>query len=167
MRAQFLALTFLVAANAPCAFAQVVGEFGPNIKTFASSNDVVGLIAKAKADRKDGQPLVSEPILQLAPYRANLEYRTAMAPAAVHETEAEMMYVIDGAGTIVTGGKLTEPKRTNAANLSGANIEGGTSQVINKGDFLIVPQNTPHQITPTGGTIILMTLHVPRTAAAP
>jgi mannose-6-phosphate isomerase-like protein (cupin superfamily) len=134
---------------------------------FTSSNDIVGLITKAKSDHKDNQALVSEPILQLAPYIANLEYRTAMAPAAVHETEAEVMYVIDGSGKIITGGKLTDPKRINAGNLSGANIEGGTSQTINKGDFLIVPQNTPHQITPTGDAIILMTLHVPRTAASP
>jgi mannose-6-phosphate isomerase-like protein (cupin superfamily) len=166
MRAHFLALTILVAAT-PCAFAQVVGESGPNIKTFATSNDVVGLIAKAKADRKENQPLVSEPILALAPYRANLEYRTAMAPAALHETEAEVMYVIEGAGTIVTGGKLTDEKRTNSANLTGTTIAGGTSQAIGKGDFLVVPQNTPHQITPTGAPIILMTLHVPRTVAAP
>ena len=167
MRAQLLALTLTVALGAPCAFAQVVGESGPNIKTFANSADVVGLIAKAKADRKEGQPLASEPILTLAPYKANLEYRTAMAPAALHETEAEVMYVIEGAGTIVTGGKLANEKRNNAENLSGTNIDGGTSQAISKGDFLVVPQNTPHQITPSGGApIILMTLHVPRTKTA-
>jgi mannose-6-phosphate isomerase-like protein (cupin superfamily) len=166
MRVHFLAATFLVAINASSALAQVVGESGPNVRTFTSSNDVLGLIAKLKTNRKDGQPLAFEPILQLAPYSATLEYRVAMAPAAVHETDAELMYVIDGSGTIVTGGKLTDPKRVNAANLSGANIEGGTSQTVNKGDFLIVPQNTPHQITPSGGAIILMTVKMPRTAAA-
>jgi len=86
--------------------------------------------------------------------------------SAVHETEAELMYVIDGSGTIVTGGKLTDPKRVNATNLSGANIEGGTSQAMNKGYFLVVPQNTPHQITPSGSPIILMTVKMPRTATA-
>jgi mannose-6-phosphate isomerase-like protein (cupin superfamily) len=166
MRLQMLATTFLMAMNASFAFGQSVGESGPNVRTFASSNDVLGLIAKAKADRKDGQPLVIEPILQLAPYTAALEYRTAMAPAALHEADAELMYVIDGSGTIVTGGKLTDPKRVNASNLSGANIEGGTSQTMNKGDFLVVPQNTPHQITPNGAPIILMTMKMPRTATA-
>ena len=78
----------------------------------------------------------------------------------------ELMYVIDGSGTIVTGGKLTDPKRVNATNLSGANIEDGTSQAMNKGDFLVVPQNTPHQITPSGSPIILMTVKMPRTATA-
>jgi mannose-6-phosphate isomerase-like protein (cupin superfamily) len=164
MRAQFLALTVLMTATATCAFAQ--SPTPPAPKLFSSSSDVVALIAKAKAERKEGQPMVAEPILLLAPYRASLEYRAALAPAALHETEAEMMYVIEGSGTIVTGGKLTEEKRTNAANLSGASIEGGQSQAISKGDFLIVPQNTPHQIAPGGGApIVLMTLHVPRTGS--
>jgi mannose-6-phosphate isomerase-like protein (cupin superfamily) len=163
MRAHFLALTVVMAATASGAFAQTPAP--APMKLFTSSSDVVGLIAKAKAERKEGQPMVAEPILLLAPYRASLEYRAALAPAALHETEAEMMYVIEGSGTIVTGGKLTEEKRTNAANLSGASIEGGQSQAITKGDFLIVPQNTPHQIAPGGGApIVLMTLHVSRTA---
>jgi mannose-6-phosphate isomerase-like protein (cupin superfamily) len=163
MRAPFLAMTILLSVCVPSAFAQVVGQSGPNIKTFATSKDVQAMIEKAKADRKEGQPMVSAPILALAPYRAALEYRAAMAPAALHETEAEVMYVIEGTGTIVTGGKLTDEKRNNPENLSGSNIAGGTSQAISKGDFLVVPQNTPHQITPGGGApIVLMTLHIPR-----
>ena len=135
----------------------------PPMKTFTSSSEVVGLIAKAKADRKGDAPLTAEPILSLAPYRAQLEYRTAVSPAAVHEKDSEMMYVIEGSGTIVTGGKLVDEKRNNAANLGGSSITGGKSQAITKGDFLIVPENTPHQITPSGGApIVLMTLHVPR-----
>jgi hypothetical protein len=106
MRALFPAMTVLamtMLAYAPCALAQVVGETGPNVKLFANSKDVLALIDKVKADRKEGQPLISAPIIALAPYRAMLEYRSAKAPAALHETEAEMMYVIEGAGTIVTG----------------------------------------------------------------
>jgi quercetin dioxygenase-like cupin family protein len=57
-------------------------------------------------------------------------------------------------------------KRTNAENLSGTAIEGGTSQPMAKGDFLIVPENTPHWFSSIDGTLVLMTLHVPRTSAA-
>jgi mannose-6-phosphate isomerase-like protein (cupin superfamily) len=36
-----------------------------------------------------------------------------------------------------------------------------------KGDTLIVPNNTPHQVVPTGGApIVLMTVHVPMPAPA-
>ncbi len=90
------------------------------------------------------QPLVAEHILQLAPYNVNLEYRTAVGPAAVHEHEAEIFYVIDGAATMITGGKLVNEKRANAENLNGTGVEGGMSRSIAKGDFIVVPENTPH-----------------------
>jgi mannose-6-phosphate isomerase-like protein (cupin superfamily) len=73
-------------------------------KLFSSASDVMALIAKAKGERKEGQPTVSERILSLAPYNANLEYRPSVGPAAIHETEAEVFYVIDGSATMVTGG---------------------------------------------------------------
>src|SRR5579863_2306070 len=131
-------------------------------KTFSSAADVQALIAKARSERKEGQPMVAERILQLAPYNANLEYRASVGPAAIHEKEAEVFYVIDGTATMVTGGKLKEEKRTNPENLSGTGIEGGESRTVAKGDFIIVPENTPHWFSKIDGVLVLMTLHVPR-----
>ena len=131
-------------------------------KTYTSADEIKSLMAKAKSERKGDAPLVTEQILTLAPYNANLEYRGAVGPAAVHEKEAEMFYVIDGSATLVTGGKLTEEKRTNAENLTGTGIEGGTPRAVSKGDFIIVPENTPHWFSAINGTVVLMSLHVPR-----
>jgi mannose-6-phosphate isomerase-like protein (cupin superfamily) len=133
-------------------------------KTFSSAADVEALLAKAKSQRKD-QPLISENILQLAPYSANLEYRASVGPAAVHEKEAELFYVIEGSATMMTGGKLVNEKR-NGANLTGTAIEGGMSRKVAKGDFIIVPENTPHWFSAIDGTVVLMTLHVPRPVPA-
>ena|SRR5580765_2913132 len=131
-------------------------------KTFVSAADVTALMAKAKATRKPDQANLVQPLLQLAPYSANLEYRAGVANAAVHEKEAEMFYVVDGAGTLVTGGKLTAENRTNAENLSGSGIEGGKSQRVAKGDFIMVPENTPHWFSAIEGTLTLMSIHLPR-----
>jgi len=133
-------------------------------KTFASAADVAALIAKAKSDRKQDQANFIQQILTLAPYNANLEYRGAVGPAAVHEKEAEMFFVIDGSGTLVTGGKLVGETRTNAENLSGTAIEGGTTRNVAKGDYFIVPEGAPHWFSKINGTLVLMSLHVPRTA---
>ena len=133
-------------------------------KTFASAADVAALIAKAKAERKQDQANFIQQILTLAPYNANLEYRGAVGPAAVHEKEAEMFFVIDGSGTLVTGGKLVGETRTNAENLSGTAIDGGTSRNVAKGDYFIVPEGAPHWFSKINGTLVLMSLHVPRTA---
>jgi mannose-6-phosphate isomerase-like protein (cupin superfamily) len=160
MRATVASLALVIAAGA--AWSQ---QPAPATKTYSSAADVVALIAKAKAEHKDGQPLVVERILQLAPYGANLEYRASVGAASVHEKEAELFYVIDGSATLVTGGKLVNEKRTNAENLTGTGIEGGKSQAVAKGDFIIVPENTPHWYSSIEGTLVLMSLHVPRTGA--
>jgi len=132
------------------------------MKLYSSAADVQALLAKAKNERKEGQVMVAEPILSLAPYATNLEYRPVEGAVAVHEKEAELVYVIDGGGTLTTGGTVLGEKRTNAANLSGTAIDGGTIQTIAKGDFTIIPEGTPHQFKPAGGPLVMMTMHVPR-----
>jgi mannose-6-phosphate isomerase-like protein (cupin superfamily) len=166
MRAIVISVVLILAAGVVLAQQPAVPSPDTAIKTFASSADVAALLAKAKSERKEGQGLVSERILQLAPYNANLEYRASVANAAVHEREAEVFYVIEGSATMMTGGKLVNETRTNADNLTGTAIEGGQSRAVAKGDFIIVPENTPHWFSAINGTIVLMTLHVPRPVPA-
>jgi mannose-6-phosphate isomerase-like protein (cupin superfamily) len=140
----------------------------PAPKLFAASADVAALIANAKKERKPDQANFVQPILQLAPYNANLEYRVAgiNANASVHEREAEMFYVIEGAGTLVTGGKLQNERRTNPENLSGSGIEGGTRKRVSKGDYIMVPEGVPHWFGEIDGALVLMSIHLPHTPAA-
>jgi mannose-6-phosphate isomerase-like protein (cupin superfamily) len=134
-------------------------------RTYLSAADVTAMMAKAKAERKDTQALMAQSMIQLAPYNVSLEYRAAVANAAVHETEAELFYVVDGSATLVTGGKLTAESRTNAENLSGSGIEGGTPRHVAKGDFIMVPEGTPHWFSAIDGTVVLMSLHLPHRPA--
>ena len=105
--------------------------------------------------------MVLEPLLSVAPYRANLEYRAMVGNAAVHVHEDKFFYVIDGSGTFVTGGKLAHPVQTNADNLTGDAIIGGRSVPVKKGDFFVVPANTPHWFSSIQGEIADFSLHVP------
>jgi len=154
-----LAAALAVAQPAP----QAAPQTSPKpTKTFTSAADVTALIAKAKAERKEAQPTVAEPILELGSYDGHLEYRAAVGNAAVHEHEAELFYVIDGSATLTTGGKLVNEKRTDAANLNGSAIEGGAPRAISKGDWILVPENTPHWFSPIHGVLVLFSMHVPR-----
>jgi mannose-6-phosphate isomerase-like protein (cupin superfamily) len=155
----FISLTAALNAQQPAA-----APAAPAMTLFASSADVAALTAKAKATIKPGQPLLAQPIVVAGAYRGSLEYRAGTAPASVHETEAELFYVIDGSATIVTGGTLTEERRTNPENLTGTGIAGGTPRRITKGDFVLVPDHTPHWINGVEGVITLMSVHIPKTA---
>jgi mannose-6-phosphate isomerase-like protein (cupin superfamily) len=161
MRALLPTVLFLVAASP--AFAQAPATPPPAPKLFAAAADVTALIANAKKERKPDQANFVQPILQLAPYNANLEYRVAgvNANASVHEREAEMFFVIEGAGTLVTGGKLHEERRTNPENLSGSSIDGGTRKRVAKGDFVMVPEGVPHWFGEIDGALVLMSIHLP------
>jgi mannose-6-phosphate isomerase-like protein (cupin superfamily) len=161
MRAKLTSLALMLITAA--AVAQQPGKQAPQPdKTYTSAKEVVAMMAKAKSERKQDQANFIQALLRLAPYTANLEYRAVVGPAATHEKEAEMFFVMDGGGTLVTGGKLVGETRTNAENLSGTAINGGKSQAVAKGDFFIVPENTPHWFSKLDGTLVLMSLHVPR-----
>ena len=76
-----LSFAIVLSCTAMAAAAQQAAPPAPSaatLKTFASSADVAALAAKAKADRKPDQALVAQPLLQLAPYNVNLEYRAAV-----------------------------------------------------------------------------------------
>ena len=123
-----------------------------------TGSEVAAMIAKSPSDKN----ALGQRMLQLGTYNVNMEHRVMGQAAAVHEKEAELFYVIDGAGTIVTGGKLVEEKRTNDANLSGTSIQGGVSKRIGKGDWIMVPEGVPHQIPTVEGALTVMSLHLPR-----
>ena len=160
MHRQFLAFTILATLAASGASAQQAAP--PATSAFMSDKEIMALVDKAKADRKGDAPVTAEPILSLAPYRAQLEYRPGNAPAAVHEKDAELMVVLQGTGSIITGGKLVDEKRVNANNLTGPSIADGTDHQVVKGDMILIPANTPHQVIAGGGApIVLMTMHVP------
>jgi mannose-6-phosphate isomerase-like protein (cupin superfamily) len=160
MRALLPALAFVLVSSPM--FAQAPAT-PPEPKLFAAAGDVTALIANAKKERKPDQANFVQPILRLAPYNANLEYRVAgvNAPASVHEKEAEMFLVVEGAGTLVTGGKLKEERRTNPENLSGTGIDGGTRKRVSKGDFVMVPEGVPHWFGEIDGALVLMSIHLP------
>jgi mannose-6-phosphate isomerase-like protein (cupin superfamily) len=148
-----LALTLLAAVAG--------AQSAPPDKIVATSSEIMAMVAKAKADRKPDQPTFAQPLLALAPYGANLEYRAAIGPSAVHKKYAEFFYVVDGSATLMTGGKLVNEK-SNGDNLSGTAIEGGSSRQVAKGDFVIVPEGTPHWFSAINGNITLMSFRLPR-----
>lgn len=139
----------------------------PVAKDFSSAADVQAMIEKAKKERKPDQPNFIQPILQAAPYNVNLEYRVQGIDTNpnIHDTEAEIVYVVDGAGVLTIGGSLKDERRTNATNRTGSKLEGGTPRRIAKGDYVMIPENTAHSFTQVEGRLVIMSVHIPRGGA--
>ena len=157
MKRVMLAAVLLIAALTPAAMAQPAK---PPTKLYASSADVQALIAKAKAEHKGGNTV--ELVVNDEGYPFQLEHRTSTTPPSIHPTHAELIEVIEGSCTLVTGGKLVgaKPAAAGAMTQGGTAIEGGSTRKIAKGDYILVPANTPHQYTEVNG-LVMMTLHMP------
>jgi len=136
-----------------------------SVPNFLSADEVRAAIAKAEHEIKPGQPTLSTPLIAAIGYTARLEYRQSVGPAAIHEGDGELFYVLSGSGTFVVGGALLKGEPRPGGNLSGTGIAGGESRHIGPGDFFVVPAGVPHFFSAIDGKLVLISLHLP--AATP
>jgi mannose-6-phosphate isomerase-like protein (cupin superfamily) len=68
--------------------------------------------------------------------------------AILHETKtSEVYYMLEGAGTLVTGGAIKDLKPDAKGVTSptrGLRIEGGVTRRVTVGDIIVIPGRTPH-----------------------
>jgi mannose-6-phosphate isomerase-like protein (cupin superfamily) len=77
--------------------------------------------------------------------------RTRPGRAEVHKRLTDTWYVIQGEGTLVTGGSLSESTETEADEFRGRGITGGEERQIEKGDFVKIPAGVPHWVQKIDG----------------
>jgi uncharacterized protein GlcG (DUF336 family)/mannose-6-phosphate isomerase-like protein (cupin superfamily) len=85
-----------------------------------------------------------QPLLEVPGYKVHASRRDAPGVAEVHLWETDVIYVLDGEATFVTGGTVVEPQATEPGQIRGTVIEGGTERHLAKGDVIVVPANEPH-----------------------
>ena len=77
-------------------------------------------------------------------YMVHASHRDQAGQAEVHELDTDIIYVLDGSATFVTGGTAVEAKTIAPNEIRGSSINGGESRVISKGDVIIVPRGVAH-----------------------
>jgi uncharacterized protein GlcG (DUF336 family)/mannose-6-phosphate isomerase-like protein (cupin superfamily) len=84
------------------------------------------------------------PLLEIENYKIHASHRDAAGMAEVHTKDTDIIYVLDGKATFVTGGKVLEGKTTAPDEIRGRAIDGGETRKLAKGDVIVVPNGTPH-----------------------
>ncbi len=84
------------------------------------------------------------PLLEADGYKVHASRRDGPGVAEVHDWETDVVYVLDGGATLVTGGSVVDPKVTEAGQIRGPAIQGGQSRRIAKGDVIVIPAGVPH-----------------------
>ena len=93
-------------------------------------------------------------------YMVHTSRREKPGTAEIHGLDTDIIYVVEGTATFVTGGTAIEPKEIAADEIRGSRIEGGEVRQLKKGDVIIVPNNTPHWFKEVSGTFLYYTIKV-------
>jgi glc operon protein GlcG len=94
---------------------------------------------KVTAALSKGGPLVSAPDLLVSG-----SHRDKAGQVEVHEKETDVIYVVDGTATFVTGGTMVGGRTTGPGQLMGSDIKDGQTHHLSKGDVIVIPATTPH-----------------------
>lgn len=93
-------------------------------------------------------------------YMVHTSRREKPGLAEVHTLDTDIIYVVAGNATFVTGGAAIETKEIAPNEFRGARIEGGEVRQLSQGDVIIVPNNTPHWFREVSGTFLYYTIKV-------
>ena len=85
-----------------------------------------------------------EPLLQVPGYEVNSEPARRARPSRGPLWETDVVYVVEGAATLVTGGTTVDPKETEPGQIRGTSIEGGETHELAAGDVVVIPNGVPH-----------------------
>src|SRR5438067_7893917 len=88
-----------------------------------------------------------QPLLETAGYKVHASRRVEPGQAEIHTLDTDVIYVVDGSATLVTGGKAIDGKEIAPNEIRGTKIEGGEEHQIGKGEVIVIPNGVPHQFT--------------------
>ena len=117
-----------------------LGVLALTVLAAASPADVTYLPAdQVKAAFAKGVPL-----LEVSNYKIHASRRDAAGLVEVHEKDTDIIHVITGTATLVTGGRVVGGKAVAAEEIRGTDVKGGETREIKAGDVVVVPNGTPH-----------------------
>jgi hypothetical protein len=80
-----------------------------------------------------------------------LAHREGNGSAELHEREADLLVVVEGDATLLTGGKIVGPHTEKPGEIRGESIDGAQRQKLGVGDVIHIAPNTPHQLLVENG----------------
>jgi glc operon protein GlcG len=86
-------------------------------------------------------------LIDMPAYKVDAGRRTAPGPVEYHASTVDVMRVVDGKATVVTGGTMRGAHPVARGEVRADSIDGGTVYDLGEGDVLVVPNGVPHQFT--------------------
>jgi glc operon protein GlcG len=93
-------------------------------------------------------------------YQVHASRRDAEGQVEVHTKDADIIYMLDGTTTFVTGGTVVGGQTTAPDEIRGTSVQGGETRRLTKGDVIIVPKGTPHWFKEISGPVLYYVVKV-------
>ena len=116
--------------------------------TFIESNKVAAAFAKGM------------PLLENREFKIHASRREAPGVAEIHTKDTDIIHVLEGSATFVTGGTAIEAKTIAPDEIRGKEIQGGESRRIGNGDVIVVPNGVPHWFKEVDGPLLYYVVKV-------
>lgn len=129
-----------------------------NAAAGAISGTGVSPVSFFPADKVMDSFAAGKPLLEVPGYKVHTSRREKPGLAEIHTDETDVIYVVEGTATLVTGGTAVDAKVTEPGQLRGSSITGGETRKLAKGDVIIVPPGTPHQFTEVSNPFLYFTV---------
>ena len=123
--------TFVLASFVVAASALTIADGVPTGVTYVPHDQAASTFVKG------GQIIGDKGLVVLA-------NRRGAGEVEVHEKTNHIFIIVEGEATLVTGGTLIGARQTAPGQTRAANVEGGTTYHLSKGDVITVPAKTPH-----------------------
>jgi glc operon protein GlcG len=99
-------------------------------------------------------------LLDTAAYKVDAGRRVAPGEVELHASVTDIMHVLVGEATVVTGGEVMDRRTVGPGEYRGSAIQGGTAQRLGPGDVMVIPQGVPHWFTTVTGPLLYYVVKV-------
>lgn len=90
-------------------------------------------------------------LLDASGYKVDAGRREAPGEVELHRHVVDVMHVVEGTATVLTGGELVDAREVAPGEVRARTIEGGATYDLAAGDVLVVPAGVPHQFVAISG----------------
>jgi len=84
------------------------------------------------------------PLVEVANYKVHASHRDGAGKAEVHLRDTDIIHVLHGKATLVTGGTVIDGQSTEPDEIRGTGLQGGDVRHLAEGDVMVVPSGVPH-----------------------
>jgi uncharacterized protein GlcG (DUF336 family)/mannose-6-phosphate isomerase-like protein (cupin superfamily) len=86
-------------------------------------------------------------LLDSGAYKLDAGRRVEPGEVELHDRVVDVMHVVQGTATVVTGGTLIDAREVAPGEVRARGVDGGTAHELGEGDVLAIPSGVPHQFT--------------------